>query len=217
MALLQVRLEFLRTISDWMLNLRERVDHEPRLLPYALGQQMSPEYVLLRPPCNATALRQRCAVTGLQQQTSILTGDAPVVEEALVLLDKLGEQYEKDHANDLKDTVYYLPHEVTSPSLQQPSFTLPFSPSLRNMHMHTQKHAHGLGWQSVLQEEAAVAKGKAATSSPQGGLPCSKNGTISGKEEGNQEQHQLASFAFVSSHQAVTRTEGSAGVRWVPV
>jgi len=58
-----------------------------------------------------------------------------------------------------------------------------------------------------------VAKGKAATSSPQGGLPCSKNGTISGKEEGNQEQHQLASFAFVSSHQAVTRTEGSAGTR----
>jgi len=36
-ACLQVRLEFLRTISDWMLNLRERVDHEPRLLPYALS------------------------------------------------------------------------------------------------------------------------------------------------------------------------------------
>jgi len=35
-----------------------------------------------------------------------------VVEEALVLLDKLGLQYEEEHAKDLKDTVYYLPHEV---------------------------------------------------------------------------------------------------------
>jgi len=38
-----------------------------------------------------------------------------VVEEALVLLDKLGEQYEQEHAKDLKDTVYYLPHEVRRP------------------------------------------------------------------------------------------------------
>jgi hypothetical protein len=29
-----------------------------------------------------------------------------------VLLDKLGLQYEEEHAKDLKDTVYYLPHEV---------------------------------------------------------------------------------------------------------
>jgi hypothetical protein len=35
--LLQVRLEWLRCVGDWMLNLRERVDHEPRLLPYALS------------------------------------------------------------------------------------------------------------------------------------------------------------------------------------
>ncbi|KAF5842633.1 armadillo-type protein [Dunaliella salina] len=130
-----VRLEFLRTISDWMLNLRERVDHEPRLLPYALS-----------------ALNDSCP---------------QVVEEALVLLDKLGEQYEREHANDLKDTVYYLPHE-----------------------------AHGLGWQSVLQEEAAVAKGRAVTKSPQGRLPGSNNGTGSGIEEGSQGPHQLASFAF---------------------
>jgi hypothetical protein len=35
-----------------------------------------------------------------------------------VVLDKLGAQYESEHAKDLKDTLYYLPHE-----------------------------AHGLGWQ----------------------------------------------------------------------
>lgn len=35
-----------------------------------------------------------------------------VVEEALVLMEKLGKQYEEEHAKDLKDTVYYLPHEV---------------------------------------------------------------------------------------------------------
>jgi hypothetical protein len=33
----QVRLEFLRVVGDWMLHLRERADHEGRLLPYVLA------------------------------------------------------------------------------------------------------------------------------------------------------------------------------------
>jgi hypothetical protein len=33
----QVRLAWLRCVGDWMLNLRERIDHEPRLMPYALS------------------------------------------------------------------------------------------------------------------------------------------------------------------------------------
>ena len=33
----QVRLEFLRTLRDWTMRLRERMDHEQRLLPYILG------------------------------------------------------------------------------------------------------------------------------------------------------------------------------------
>lgn len=33
----QVRLEFLHMLGDWMLHLRERVDHEHRLLPYVLS------------------------------------------------------------------------------------------------------------------------------------------------------------------------------------
>lgn len=37
MHALQVRLEFLRVVGDWMLRLRERSDHEGRLLPYILA------------------------------------------------------------------------------------------------------------------------------------------------------------------------------------
>ena len=33
----QVRLAFLHTVGDWMLRLRERLDHEQRLLPYLLS------------------------------------------------------------------------------------------------------------------------------------------------------------------------------------
>ena len=33
----QVRLAFLQLIADWMLKLRERIDHHGRLLPYALS------------------------------------------------------------------------------------------------------------------------------------------------------------------------------------
>lgn len=36
-AAIQVRLAWLRCVGDWMLNLRERVDHESRLMPYALS------------------------------------------------------------------------------------------------------------------------------------------------------------------------------------
>ncbi len=63
--------------------------------------------------------------------------------------------------------------------------------------------AHGLGWQSVLDEEAAAAKGRQQPQLlPAGGS-------------------QLASFAFTSSQQAVTRTEGSGGgcmciLAWAP-
>lgn len=35
--LVQVRLEFLHMIADWMLTLRERIDHHARLMPYALS------------------------------------------------------------------------------------------------------------------------------------------------------------------------------------
>lgn len=37
MAQLQVRLEFLMVVGDWMLTLRERSDHEGRLLPFLLA------------------------------------------------------------------------------------------------------------------------------------------------------------------------------------
>lgn len=33
----QVRLEFLHVIGDWILNLRERMDHEHRLMPYLIS------------------------------------------------------------------------------------------------------------------------------------------------------------------------------------
>ncbi len=32
-----MRLEWVRTLADWLLHLRERIDHEPRLLPYVLS------------------------------------------------------------------------------------------------------------------------------------------------------------------------------------
>lgn len=62
----QVRLEFLRTISDWMLNLRERVDHEPRLLPYALSAlndacpQVRARLACLQPRAGRAACREVC-------------------------------------------------------------------------------------------------------------------------------------------------------------
>jgi hypothetical protein len=30
-------MEFLRMLGDWMINLRERMDHEPRLMPYVIS------------------------------------------------------------------------------------------------------------------------------------------------------------------------------------
>ena len=33
----QVRLAFLQMVADWMLTLRERIDHHARLMPYALS------------------------------------------------------------------------------------------------------------------------------------------------------------------------------------
>ena len=33
----QVRLAFLQMLADWMLTLRERIDHHARLMPYALS------------------------------------------------------------------------------------------------------------------------------------------------------------------------------------
>jgi len=33
----QVRLEFVDMLADWMLTLRERIDHHARLMPYALS------------------------------------------------------------------------------------------------------------------------------------------------------------------------------------
>ena len=36
-ASLQVRLEFLHVLGDWMLHLPERMDHEQRLMPYLLS------------------------------------------------------------------------------------------------------------------------------------------------------------------------------------
>ncbi len=38
----QVRLEWVLTLHDWMTNLRERIDHEPRLLPYLLSALTDP-------------------------------------------------------------------------------------------------------------------------------------------------------------------------------
>ncbi|GMH40548.1 hypothetical protein BSKO_08452 [Bryopsis sp. KO-2023] len=76
----KVRMEFLLMISDWMLNLRERLDHESRLIPYALS-----------------ALNDECP---------------EVAAEAVRLMDALGLQYEKEHQEDLKDTLYYLPQEA---------------------------------------------------------------------------------------------------------
>ena len=35
--LIQVRLEFLLVLGDWMLHLNERMDHEQRLMPYLLS------------------------------------------------------------------------------------------------------------------------------------------------------------------------------------
>jgi len=37
LAPLQVRLAFVGMIGNWLLSLRERRDHEPRLLPYLLS------------------------------------------------------------------------------------------------------------------------------------------------------------------------------------
>lgn len=38
----QVRLEFLYMVGDWMLKLRERIDHHSRLMPYALSALSDP-------------------------------------------------------------------------------------------------------------------------------------------------------------------------------
>lgn len=34
---MQVRREFLSCIGDWLLTLRERMDHEPRLMPFVMS------------------------------------------------------------------------------------------------------------------------------------------------------------------------------------
>lgn len=34
---MQVRREFLSCLGDWLLNLRERMDHEPRLMPFIMS------------------------------------------------------------------------------------------------------------------------------------------------------------------------------------
>ena len=34
---MQVRKVFVETVGDWLVNLHERVEHQPRLLPYVLG------------------------------------------------------------------------------------------------------------------------------------------------------------------------------------
>jgi hypothetical protein len=59
----QVRLEFLRMLGDWMLHLRERLDHEPRLLPYllsALGDESPAVQVRGMMPSMATAPTLDC-------------------------------------------------------------------------------------------------------------------------------------------------------------
>lgn len=38
----QVRLAFLQLVADWMLRLRERIDHHARLMPYALSALSDP-------------------------------------------------------------------------------------------------------------------------------------------------------------------------------
>lgn len=63
-----------------MMNLRERVDHESRLLPYVL---------------------------------SALNDESPHISGTAVnVIERLGIQYEEEHKEDLKDTIYYLPEEA---------------------------------------------------------------------------------------------------------
>jgi hypothetical protein len=59
--LLQVRLEFLRVLGDWMLRLRERLDHEQRLLPYVLSA-LSDESPGVRVGAARQVLRLRCTL-----------------------------------------------------------------------------------------------------------------------------------------------------------
>ncbi|KAG2499196.1 hypothetical protein HYH03_002777 [Edaphochlamys debaryana] len=82
-----VRREFLAVLADWMTGLRERMDHEPRLLPFVL---------------------------------SALNDESPDIQaDAVALLERLGEQYERDHDKELREALAYLPPE-----------------------------AHGIGWQA---------------------------------------------------------------------
>lgn len=71
----QVRLAFLDCIGNWMLTLRERRDHEARLLPYVLS--------------------------------GICDESHAVVQAALQLLDKLGQQYEQEHEAELADMLRF--------------------------------------------------------------------------------------------------------------
>jgi hypothetical protein len=76
----QVRLEFVRVVGDWMLRLRERSDHEGRLLPYVLAA---------------------------------LVDDAPAVAaEAAALLEDLGQQYEEEHAQEVRELRAYCLDEL---------------------------------------------------------------------------------------------------------
>ncbi|KAA6425568.1 MAG: hypothetical protein FRX49_04465 [Trebouxia sp. A1-2] len=83
----QVRLAFVDMLADWMLTLRERIDHHARLMPYALSALSDPSQDVQR--------------------------------AALKLLNDLGMQYEEEHQQDLKDTLYYLPAEAHALGWQQ--------------------------------------------------------------------------------------------------
>ncbi|KAL0032856.1 hypothetical protein WJX77_002978 [Trebouxia sp. C0004] len=83
----QVRLEFVDMLADWMLTLRERIDHHARLMPYALSALSDPS--------------------------------KDVQRAALKLMDDVGVQYEEEHQQDLKDTLYYLPAEAHALGWQQ--------------------------------------------------------------------------------------------------
>jgi len=75
----KVRLEFLRALGDWMLRLRERSDHEGRLLPFVLAG---------------------------------LVDESPAVAaESVQLLEALGEQYEREHEQEVKELLLYCPEE----------------------------------------------------------------------------------------------------------
>jgi hypothetical protein len=104
-----VRTEWVLTLGDWLLKLPERIDHEPRLLPFLLSALTDDVEI---PAAQHHQQKQQAAAGQSNPVLSVVNGDLrPVTSIASIaadILSQLGAQHESEHAKEIDEVRFAL-------------------------------------------------------------------------------------------------------------